>query len=239
MTANHNKPSWLPPTQWSLVARAGASDYPVRDRAIVELLDIYAPALESFLIRSKGLQAEVARDVLQGFIAEKILSRRILDDADPDKGRFRNYLLKALSRFALTKLGQEANHQKRAQAFVDAGAPTVSYQDTECFDQEWVRALVGDALRLMEADCRERGREDLWQILRLRAVDPILHGSDPVGYGEVVEQLGLRTPREAINLLVTAKRSFVRHLRLAVGRYVEDPEEIDQEIADLREIVWR
>jgi len=176
---------------------------------------------------------------LQDFITDKILARRILDRADPERGRFRNFLAKSLSRYALTKLGKENKQQERSVNIELADLEASSHQDTDCFDQEWIRVVVGDALALMEEDCRERGREDLWTILRLRAIDPILQGVEPVSYDRVVAELDLATPREAINLLVTAKRCFVRNLRTAVGRYVADPEQVEREIADLREIIWR
>jgi hypothetical protein len=98
---------------------------------------------------------------------------------------------------------------------------------------------VTDTLELVEADCRARGRLDLWEVLRLRAVDPILNGAEPTPYEQIVDQLQLGTPRQAINLLVTAKRSFLRHLHTAVGRYVDGAERIEEEIKDLREIVNR
>jgi hypothetical protein len=49
--------------------------------------------------------------------------------------------------------------------------------------------------------------------------------------------LDIQTPREAMNLLANAKRSFLKHLRAAVGRYARTEEEIDAEIADLRKIL--
>jgi len=82
---------------------------------------------------------------------------------------------------------------------------------------------------------------DIWKVFCLRVVNPMLHDTKPTDYAEIVRQFQIETPRQAINinLLVTAKRSFERHLRTAVGRYVRGKEEIDNEIADLREIVGR
>ncbi len=78
----------------------------------------------------------------------------------------------------------------------------------------------------------------MWEMFRLRVVDPMLHDAEPADYGQIVRQLGIATPRQAMNLLANAKHSFMGHLEAAVGKYVSG-EEIETEIADLREIVGR
>ena len=239
MTAYARK-TRFPETQWSLVGRAGVEDEAVRDGAVAELLEIYRSALRAFLVETRRIPGELSDDLLQDFIADRILSRRILEQANSDRGRFRNFLVKSLSNYASTKLRKEYSRQAREFDFDEALVEVPdSGQDTDRFDQEWVRSLVADTLTLMEADCRERGRMDLWEILRIRAVAPILDGAEPVSYDEIIERFELESPRQAINLLATAKRAFVRHLRVAVGRYAGGEERIEQELADLRAIVGR
>lgn len=234
------KKSRFPETQWSLVGRAAVDDEGVREEAVAELLSIYRGALRAFLVETRRIPGAVAEDILQDFIADRILSRRILEQANSDRGRFRNFLVKSLSNYASTGLKREYARQAREfeldEALLEVSA---SAQDTDRFDQEWVRSLVADTLALMEEDCRERARMDLWEILRARAVDPILEGTEPVAYEEIIERFGLESPRQAINLLATAKRAFVRHLRVAVGRYAGGDDRIEQELADLRAIVGR
>ena len=240
MASRAKKTSRFPETHWSLVGRAGVPDEAVRDEAVAELLEVYRPALRAFLVETRRIPEPLADDLLQDFIADKILARRILERANSDRGRFRNFIVKSLSNYASTKLKRE--YSRRARTLdLDEGAlgEHAPRQDTDRFDQEWIRSLVADALMLMEEDCRERGRMDLWEILKARAVAPILEGSEPVEYSEIVARFGLETPRQAINLLATAKRAFLRHLRTAVGRYVGEQELVDREIADLREIVSR
>jgi hypothetical protein len=101
-----------------------------------------------------------------------------------------------------------------------------------------VQQVVRDALQMMEADCKARGRSDLWEMFRWRVVDPMLRDAEPIDYGAIVQRLGIGTPRQAMNLLATAKRAFMGHLREAVGKYVK-PNAIDGEIDDLRQIVDR
>ena len=222
------------------MGRAGGSDELERAIAVSKLLAVYRPALRAFLVQTRRIPDQSADDILSDFVADKILAKRILARANSDRGRFRNFLVKSVSNYASTWMTKEFGGGRDVigideELLVDAA----SSQDTDRFDQEWVRALVGDAMALMEEECREGGREDLWEILVGRCVDPILKGSEPVAYDVIVERYGLETPRQAINLLATAKRAFVRHLKTAVGRYVEGDRRVEEEIADLRAIVGR
>jgi hypothetical protein len=54
-----------------------------------------------------------------------------------------------------------------------------------------------------------------------------------------VEKFGFRSPTEASNALVTAKRMFVRALRAVVAEYARDENGIDREIEELRAILSR
>jgi hypothetical protein len=223
-----------------LVGRAAEREDRVREEAVAELLTIYRPALRAFLVGTRRIPPNLADDLLHDFIADKILARRILARADRDRGRFRNFMVKSLSNYASSRLKQLGGSEQRTVELDEAVLlSAASRQDTDRFDQEWVHSLVRDALALMEGECRQRGRLDLWEILHARAVAPILDGAPPIEYEQIVTRFGLETPRQAINLLATAKRAFMRHLRVAVGRYVEGEARIEEEIADLREIVGR
>jgi transcriptional regulator with XRE-family HTH domain len=59
----------------------------------------------------------------------------------------------------------------------------------------------------------------------------------PLAYEALAERYGLRSPAQAANLLVTAKRMYARLMRSAVGEYERDEAEVDEEIRDLRRIL--
>jgi DNA-directed RNA polymerase specialized sigma24 family protein len=240
MPRERMKPSRFPETRWSLVGRAAASDAATRQEALAELLAAYSPALRTFLIEVRRLSPDLADDLVQEFIADKILARNILHHADRGRGKFRNFVLKALNNFTSTKLRREyAPRAVAAGLDVFALAAPADPSARDRFEQEWVQQVVRDALQLMEADCSRRGRGDLWDIFCLRVVHPMLHDAEPADYETIVRRLGIETPRQAMNLLATAKRCFEKHLRFAVGRYAGRKDQIDEEIADLREIAGR
>ncbi|MCH7728884.1 MAG: sigma-70 family RNA polymerase sigma factor [Planctomycetes bacterium] len=235
--SDRKKPLRFPETRWSLVGRAAASDELTRQQALGELLVAYLPGLRAFLISARRVPTDLVDDLLQDFVADRFLAKKLVHHADQGKGKFRNFLLKSLSNFATTRLKRE--YAARAMA-ADMDGSVLALASCECddrFDQEWLQQVVRDALELMEADCRDRGRSDLWEVFRLRVVDPMLHDAVPADYQQIVGRFHVETPRQAINLLANAKRCFVKHLRAAVGRYVHDDALVDEEIADLREIL--
>ena len=65
----------------------------------------------------------------------------------------------------------------------------------------------------------------------------MLHDAPPPPYEELVSRFGLTSPSQASNLLVTGKRTFARVLRSLVAEYAKEDADIDQEIADLTEIL--
>ncbi len=240
MAERHPKTPRFPDTRWSLVGRAEAADEVTRQKALADLLAIYSPALKDFLVASRHLPGELVDDLIHDFIADKILSRKLIHHADQGKGKFRNFLLKSLNNFVTTKLKREyAERANTVGLDLSAIVDAISHKAAEEFDQAWVQRIVRDALKLMEADCTDNNRADLWELFKLRVVEPMLHGAEPMDYGEIVSRFGIETPRKAINLLATAKRSFIRQLRLVVGQYVQGEETIDREIADLQGIVCR
>jgi len=235
------KPSRFPTTRWSLIGRVSAPDEKTRQQALTELLILYSPGLRSFLVEMRRLPPDLVDDLLQDFVADKILARNLVQHAVQGRGKFRNFLLKALNNFVSTKLKRPPYAARARAKGLDESVLAVLADKParDRFEQKWVEQVVRDALRLMEADCKNRGRSDLWKIFRLRVVDPLLHDAEPADYERIVQELGLRAPRQAMNLLANAKRCFIKHLRSAVGRYVHDPAQIDEEIADLLRIVAR
>ncbi|MDF1798894.1 MAG: hypothetical protein P1V81_06940 [Planctomycetota bacterium] len=229
----------FPDTRWSLVGRSAAADDEVRREAIADLVDAYLPGLRAFLIKSRRLQADLADDVLQDFVADRILTSQLTRHADASRGKFRSLIVKALNNFTSTKLAQWRTANSRA---AEAALVAVEFMGEESsvdhFETEWLNCIVQRALESMRHDCRERGRDDIWDILELRVAAPNLEGAEPVEYDELVRRLKLDTPRQAINLLGAAKKAFTRHFRKAVAEQVGD-ENVDAELADLMRMATR
>src|SRR5271165_2509283 len=84
-------------THWSVVLRAGDGGSPESAAALEKLCRAYWYPLYAF-VRSTGQGPEEARDLTQEFFA-RLLEKGWLTGADPDRGRFRTFLLAALKHF--------------------------------------------------------------------------------------------------------------------------------------------
>jgi DNA-directed RNA polymerase specialized sigma24 family protein len=217
---------------------ANQSNTELRRAALEQLLTAYLPVLESYLVRQRNLCLDDARDILHAFISDKVLAGSILSSADRQRGRFRNLILKALNNYLISEMRKKNRQPVCRMGITPLEAeqvPAISHENF--FDAYWARQVVENALAVMRTECTEKSRTDVWRLFEIRVVFPAYHGRPPISYKDIVHQLGIGSPREAINLLVTAKRMFVRALRTEVGRYTPEEVEIEREIDNLRHII--
>src|SRR5262249_38832638 len=97
-------------TRWSMVLAAGKGESPDAHAALARLCQTYWYPLYAFVRRS-GHQPADAQDLTQAFFA-RLLEKRYLQAADPERGRFRSFLLSAVKHF-LSKERDRAKAQKR------------------------------------------------------------------------------------------------------------------------------
>ncbi len=223
-------------TIWTLVERAAAEDSHVRREALEKLLRQYMPPLKAHLIARRRFDPHTADDLLQGFIQDVVLHRRLFEHADRAKGRFRNLLLTAIDRYVIdqqrkrklptTELGQ---HDEIADRY--AG-------QSDVFDLTWARWVVHETLCRFRDQCREEGRDTVWNVFECRILRPAIEGTQPPLYEELVERFEFKSPKQASNLLVTARRQFHRILACIIREYVDNDElVIEEEIDNLRRIL--
>jgi DNA-directed RNA polymerase specialized sigma24 family protein len=236
------RPERFPTTRWSLVDRAGEAGPEAGRQALEQLLVRYLPALRTHLIFTKRLAPDDADDVLQDFVAGKILQRDLIARADQDLGKFRTFLLTALDRFLLNHRRQQGAKKRAASAAAALGDHAEQLADdgaTDCFELAWARQVLAEAVRRMQAECVQSGRADVWAIFKGRVLKPIVDGEEPVEIDELVRRFGLPSAAQASNLLVTGKRMYARTLRSVVAEYARDVAEIEAEIGDLQQILAR
>jgi|SRR5882724_11825210 len=230
----------FPATAWSLVGRAGSATSAERSAALNVLLTRYLPALRARLVLEKGLRESEAEDLLQDFIAQKILEQDLIAQADRAKGRFRTFVLTALDRYAIDRTRFD-RASKRSAPHADAEAlADVAARDSEpsrAFDRQWARQVIDEAVARMNAHCQATGRLDLWELFCCRILDPALADVPPEPYERLIERFKFASPGAASNALVTAKRMFERSLRSVVREYAADENEIEAELAELRAVV--
>ncbi|MGA2254484.1 MAG: hypothetical protein ABSG53_07480 [Thermoguttaceae bacterium] len=219
----------FPSTHWSLIFSAHEQDSVRRRGALEELLRLYLPALRAYLLYRRNIEPHRAEDLLQGFVADKILGRDLLAKFDAARGRFRSFLLKSLVNYVINERQREA---RRPGVDIDQEAAEGA---DDIFLVQWARQLLQETLRRMRKDCEKKGRLALWGLFECRVLGPTLTGIPPPSYDIIVQQFGFRSAEKACNALVTAKRQFERTLRevIAERENVTSDEDIEVEIADL------
>lgn len=215
-------------TAWVMPAQEGDAD------ALSSLLSAYFPPLRLFLVRKWGLSEDEAEDVLQGFLADKVLEKRLLAVADRGRGKFRTFLLTALSHYAVDRFRRTRRFPANCSLDPGGVAARIADQPEAAFDVEWARQTVARAIAAMKAECLAKKRNDVWGVFHARVVAPILHGTPEMPYQELVVEFGLKSPSAAFNLLATGKRMFERCLRATIAAYSHEGAGVDEEISDLK-----
>lgn len=232
-----------PLTRWSLVLRVQTDTPHLRQTALNELLSVYYPVMRKFLMAGMGFPPEAADDLIQGFVADKVLKKNALVDARPARGRFRNFMFKALKNYVVDDLRKQ-RAQKRASAVAPVpdtevlhNVPSADASLEDLYNLEWARRMLAEVVRRMRAECEQKGRTDLWEIFDGRIVQPLLGGGTALPYDTLVARYGFQSPMQASNALITAKRMFKRLLEEVVRDTVETEAQVEEEIRDLKRIL--
>jgi RNA polymerase sigma-70 factor (ECF subfamily) len=219
-----------------LVDRAGERGSDAARQALDHLLRRYLPALRAHLVFGKRLSPADADDVLQDFVAGKILERDLIARADQRLGKFRTFLLTALDRFLWNQLRNRGARKRAADeagALGDRDGQLSAGSGADVFDQAWAREVLRAAVERMRDACLVSDRADVWGLFECRVLGPALEGREPEDYATLVRRFGFQSPAQAANALVTAKRMYARMLRAVIGEYTSDAAEVETEIEDL------
>ncbi|MEL6330604.1 MAG: sigma-70 family RNA polymerase sigma factor [Planctomycetota bacterium] len=230
-------------THWSLIAalpsRGGGAEAGRAREALEYLCEAYWRPLYVFA-RYSGHGAEDARDLTQAFLA-RVIETGGLGGADPDRGRFRSYLLGAMKHF-MANARERARAGKRGggQRFVQgdiaemesriAGETTTPADADRAFDRDWARETTSAALRRLESDWAGRGRGGQFEALRAT-----LTGEGPAR-SELAGQLGMSENAVAVSIHRLRQR-YAALVREAVARTVADEADIEDEMRHLVDVL--
>jgi hypothetical protein len=74
-------------------------------------------------------------------------------------------------------------------------------------------------------------------MFRIRLLGPIFSDDPQPPYDELIERFGLKSPTDASNMLLTAKRIFKAHLTRVIKEYAEQDAATATEIQALEQFV--
>jgi RNA polymerase sigma factor (sigma-70 family) len=230
----------FPSTAWTSLGER-RSLLPAQRQARLERLSAQYWKPVYCVIRSGwGKSNEDAKDLTQEFFVRAVLEGSLLDGFNPDRGSFRTYLKGALSHFMLN-VGRNASTQKRG-----GGAKVVSMDAEEnelaallpdeknlppdrVFDAAWKNAVLGQALRRLEARLVAQGDERCYRVFHRYEFDS---GPGAPSYQVVADELGL-TADVVKHALLKAREEFRRSVSETLCGYAGNSEILSREMRDL------
>ena len=225
----------FPTTQWGLVAAASAEVTPEARAALDGLYRVYCYPVYAF-IRRRGYDRQDAQDLTQDFFVY-LLEKSALGRADPQRGRFRSFLLGTLNHF-LAHAAEHARAHKRGGdcqfVYLDDDVAENCYQlaarmtAEKIFEVRWAGALIEAALVRLRGELQTADKGRLFD-----AVQGFLLGGEDASYQQVADRLSLSLG--AIKTAIHRMRSRYRALlREEVARTVATPAEVEEELRCLR-----
>lgn len=229
-------------TNWSLILEAADQDRESSLEALEQLCRRYRPPLLAYA-RGFGLKEEDAQDLTQAFF-QHLLQKNLPGRASPELGRFRSFLLVSLRNFihvthrnatAEKRGGGEADsHVSLHDLEKDGEAQMISGEAPDiAFDREWAVTVIQIAMAELEAEQVAIGNAERYAVMRPQLLNP-------EGRDEVFAELKLRfdmSDGAARTVLSRLRARFRELVRAEVARVVDDPSEVDAEIAYLLRVL--
>ena len=211
-------------THWTQVLQA-RGDSPEARAALSELCESYYSPVFSF-IRPNAVNEDSARELTQEFF-RRLLSGKGIAAVDPQRGRFRSFLLGAVKHF-LADMRDHDRRLKRGEgkgtlaletAIVDAH--TLS-PDRE-FDRKWALTVLARALSTLEKE-----KPDHFDVLK-----PWLTG-DVKDLSQAAAAQALGTTEGAVKVAIyRLRRRFRDTVKREIAQTLHDPAHVHDELAAL------
>ncbi len=227
-------------TQWTVIGKIRSGDGRKRD-LVGDLLKRYWKPVYCYL-RRKGYDNEQAKDLTQGFFQEVVLGRKLIQQADRAKGRFRTFLLFALEWY-LKSVHRKKTAKKRLPESrmipleridpADLPEPVDGLTPKDSFNYTWVSALLDKVLAEVEAECCNHGITLHWKAFHARVLAPIMENTEPPSLAKICDKYGIEDGTKASNMIVTVKRRFQAALKQHLRQSVTSDAEVNEELREL------
>ena len=226
-------------THWTRVLEA-SGDSPAAKQALSDLCAAYYAPVFAF-IRRDACDEEAARDLTQEFFS-RLLERQGISNVDPQRGRFRSFLLGAVKHF-LADMRDRSDCLKRGAGYTietlkqdTDTSPGLQLTDPntpspdQVFDRKWALTLLDRALAALAEEHRAGGKSDQFEVLKVW----LTGDSSAVSQSDAARQLGVNegTVKVAIHRL---RRAFREVIKNEIRRTVQDPAQVDEELHYLLE----
>lgn len=223
-------------TSWTLVLQT-AGDDAVAQTALERLCRDYWTPLYVY-VRCRGYPHHEAEDLTQGFFLD-LLRRDVIPRADPQRGRFRAFLLTALQNHL------HHRHEHRAAQKRGGGKNLVAFDETvaaeilavvdrealspdRAYDRSWTLALLDRAMQRLRGEQEKLGKAEWFDSVRRFLQQPAAPGE----YDAVAAKFGMN--RNSVAVAVHRLGARYRELvRAEVAETVTGPAELEDEVNHL------
>jgi len=224
----------LSATHWSVVLAASQEETSLRLAALEALCRTYWYPLYCFA-RKRGSFPEDAQDLTQSFFAV-FLEKNYVARADPERGRFRTFLLTSFKNF-LTNEWKRARTARRG-----GGAQCISFDaqtaerryvldriepetPDKAYDKTWAVSILELAMTRLRTEYAAAGKTELFEILKLR----LWNESDTLSGAELGARFNLSEAAVKMALL-RLRRRFREAIKQEIEQTVALAGEVDQEM---------
>ena len=226
------RPEGFLTTRWTTVLRAGRDSSPEGQAALERLCrDCCGPVY--VFVRRLGYDEPDARDLTQGFFAH-FLGRGHLRAADPQRGRFRSFLLASVKHF-LAHEWEKARRLKRGGAVVFVSWDELGEDEAldlaepatpeESYDRHWALAVLQRVLMRLREEFEQGGKARQFAALKKF----LSSEARPGDYEAVAGEVGM-TVRAMTVAVSRLRQRFAELAREEVANTVAHPGDVEDEL---------
>jgi RNA polymerase sigma factor (sigma-70 family) len=229
----------FPTTRWTLVVAASDPKRKEVRSALAFLCENYWYPLYAYL-RRRGYPADQAQDLTQEFFI-RVLEGRYLDRANPEKGRFRAFLLTSLKFFVADEEDRNRAQKRGGGALLplEFSSGEERYQrepahdetPERIFERRWALSVLDRVVQKLRDEFARHGRPEHFERLKV-----FLLGHSDAPYAALAHELN--TSEGALKVAIHRFRKRYRELfRREIGDTVADPAEVESELRFLAAVL--
>lgn len=226
-------------TRWSIVldAKSQPQSGEQWQESIQNLCESYWFPLYAYL-RRKGYSPDDCQDLVQSFFGA-LIEKDFLKVVEPQKGRFRWFLMDAIGKFASSWNAANATKKRggnQTVVSIDVQASESRYQteptDNETpekiFEKQWALSVIDQAMENLKASYYHDGKRALFDGLK----PYLIPDRNQSSYAETAELLDLT--ETAIKVAIhRLRQKFALAIRSVVLQTLDDPQDLDEEVNSL------
>ena len=207
--------------------------------ALVSLCENYWYPLYAYL-RRRGYPTDQAQDLTQEFFV-RVLEGRYLDRAEPEKGRFRSFILTSLKFFVADEADSQRARKRGGGMLVplEFSSGEERYQrepvhdetPERIFERRWALSVLDRVVERLRNEFVQHGRPDHFERLKV-----FLLGRSDAPYAALAREMD--TSEGALKVAIHRLRKRYRDLfRQEIADTVADPAEVESELRFLADVL--